>query len=77
MTNSSNEPTEPQKPDTKSATIWAIVVGLITAGLVIYILGSQTILMRLIAGAASGVAVGISTYRKSIATKSNSGDESS
>lgn len=68
MSNSSNDRTEPTKPNTKNATIWAAVVGLVTAGLVFWILGSQSIVIRLIAGAASGVAVAISSYRKSVKT---------
>ena len=68
MSNSSNDQTEPTKPSMKNATIWAAVVGLVTAGLVFWILGSQSFAIRLIAGAASGVAVAMSSYRKSVKT---------
>ena len=76
MANSSNDPKEPNTPSAKNATIWAAVVGLVTAGLVVWILGSQSIIVRLVAGVVSGVAVAISSYRKSAAATSDSGGKS-
>jgi hypothetical protein len=73
MSNLSNGQTDPTKPNTKNATIWAAVVGLVTAGLVFWILGSQSFVIRLIAGVASGVAVAISSYRKSVKAGLKSG----
>jgi len=73
MPNSSNDQFEPIKLSTKNATIWAAVVGVVTAGLVFSILGSQSFLTRVVAGVVSGVAVAVSSYRKSLAVKPNSG----
>lgn len=70
MPNSSNQPSEPTKLNTKGAAIWAAVVGIITVGLVFWILGSQSFVIRLIAGVAGGVAVAMSSYRKSVKTGS-------
>jgi len=73
MSDSSNNRPEPAKPNMKSAIIWAVVVGLITAGLAFWILGSQTILVRLGAGVFGGVIVAISSYRKSITANTTTG----
>jgi len=75
MPDSSNNQTEPKTPNKKNATIWAAVIGLITAGLVFWILGSQSIMIRLIAGVAGGVAVAISSYRKSAADSGKNSDD--
>jgi len=56
----------------KSSTIWAVVVGLVTVGIIYWILNSQTSGVRMAAAALSGVAVAISMYRKSFASGSKS-----
>ncbi|MBL4873610.1 MAG: hypothetical protein JKY41_09505 [Rhodobacteraceae bacterium] len=76
MPNHPNEPLEPKPLTKNNAVIWAIVVGLGTAGLVFWILGSQSIVIRLIAGVAGGVAVAISSHRKSVAANSRSENKS-
>lgn len=76
MSNPSNDHSEPPKPNTKNAIIWAVVVGIATACLVFWILDSQSIVVRLTAGVASGVAVAISSYRKSVAANSGTGKNS-
>lgn len=76
MSNSSKERQDPNASTKKGATIWAVVIGLVCAGLVYWILGEQTTMIRLGAGALGGVAVAISTYRKSVAAGSNSGGQS-
>ncbi|OUS08305.1 hypothetical protein A9Q96_02270 [Rhodobacterales bacterium 52_120_T64] len=75
MSDSSNDQSEPKMPNTKSAIIWAAVIGMVTVGLVFWILSTQSIVTRLIAGTVSGVAVAISSYRKSVATIAKSGGE--
>jgi len=76
MSNSSNDQPETTDSNPKNSTVWAAVVGLGTAGLVFWILGSQSIVIRLIASVAGGVAVAISSYRKSVAANSRSGNKS-
>ena len=76
MSNSSQEQQKPKASVNKSATIWAVIIGLVTAGLVYWIMGSQSTIIRIGAGVLGGVAVAISTYRKSVAAGSNSGGQS-
>lgn len=50
----------------KGATIWAVVIGVITAASVYWILEQQSGGFRILASIAGGVAVAIAMYRKSI-----------
>ena len=68
MSNLSPEQQETATPSKKSFTIWAVVVGLITAAAVYWILDEYTSVLRIAAAVAGGVAVAISMYRKSVKT---------
>ena len=70
MSNSSKEQQELNASIKKGATIWAVIIGLVTAGLVYWIMGSQSTIIRMGAGAVGGVAVAIAMYRKSLASAS-------
>ena len=50
----------------KTSYIWAAAIGLGTTGLVFWILDSQETGLRLAVAILGGVAVAISTYRKSV-----------
>lgn len=76
MPNNPNDQPESTIPKSNNPVIWAAVVGLGTVGLVFWILGSQSIVIRLIAGVAGGVAVAISSYRKSVAASLRSSNKS-
>lgn len=76
MSNSSNDKSDLAKSNMKNATIWAVVIGLVTVGLVFWILESQGLVIRLIAGVAAGVAVAMSSYRKSLAENSGKSKKS-
>ena len=49
----------------KGATIWSVVLGLFCTGMVFWILDEQSTLIRLGASVLGGVAVAVSSYRKS------------
>ncbi len=72
MSESPNSKSDPAKPNKKNTLIWAAVVGLGTSALVFWILSSQSFTARLIAGIVAGVAVAISSYRKSAAASARS-----
>ncbi len=67
MSERSNNPPEPTPPNTKNSIMWAAVIGVGTAGLIFWVLSSQSFVARLVAGFVAGVAVGVSSYRKSVA----------
>ena len=75
MTNLPDEQHETNKVSKKGATIWSVVLGLFCAGMVFWILDEQSTLIRLGASALGGVAVAVSSYRKSRAAASRSGDK--
>ena len=72
MSHLSQEQQDLKASITKSAAIWGVIIGLITAGLVYWIMGSQTTMIRLGAAALGGVVVVFSMYRKSFASGSKS-----
>ena len=65
MTQLSEEQQELQASIKKSSTIWAVVLGLITAGLVYWIMASQATMIRGGAAVIGGVIVAFAMYRKS------------
>ena len=72
MTQLSQEQQELQASIKKSSTIWAVIIGLITAGLVYWIMGSQTSMIRGGAAVIGGVVVAFAMYRKSFKSGSKS-----
>lgn len=72
MSRLSTEQQELQASIKKSATIWGVIVGLITAGLVYWILGSQGSGIRMGAAALGGIVVAYAMYQKSFKSGSKS-----
>ncbi|MHA1127593.1 MAG: hypothetical protein ACTSRN_01415 [Alphaproteobacteria bacterium] len=72
MTQFSQEQQELQASIKKSATIWAVVLGLITAGMVYWIMASTATTIRGGAAVLGGAVVAFAMYRKSFKSGSQS-----
>lgn len=72
MTQLSEEQQELQASIKKSSTIWAVIIGLITAGMVYWIMSSQATMIRGGAAVIGGAIVAFAMYRKSFKSGSKS-----